>query len=285
MRISVAEHAGFCFGVKRAIRAADRALAEGRRVTSLGPLIHNPQVVQRLEQQGLTVAETLDEVAEGEVMIRTHGAEAGVHAEAERRGLGLIDATCPFVERAHDAARAMLDEGYQVVVVGERDHPETLGLVGHTDGQALVVEAVGDLAGLDLKGRTGVVVQTTQRLSNLQQVVARLVELCPEVKVANTICASTARRQEAALALARTVDAMIVVGGHRSANTRRLAEICREAGAPTHHIETAAELRAEWVANAQHVGITGGASTPDSAIADVRAALEAIAANREAPAP
>jgi len=277
MRISIAQHSGFCFGVKRAIRMAEEALAAGRRVTSLGPLIHNPQVVTRLEQLGMRLAEDISQVDGGDVMIRTHGASPEVYQQARSRGLSLIDATCPFVKRAHDAARAMLAEGYQVIVVGDREHPETVGLVGHLGGRATVVEGPDDLGALDLADRVGVVVQTTQRLSNLVAVVTRLLSLCREVKVAKTICDATARRQEAALALAQEADVMIVVGGHHSANTRRLAEICRGTGTPTYHIETAAEFQPEWLAGVAHVGLTAGASTPDSAVQEVRAAIESLA--------
>ncbi|MFQ6130793.1 MAG: 4-hydroxy-3-methylbut-2-enyl diphosphate reductase [Armatimonadota bacterium] len=276
MRISIAEHAGFCFGVKRAIRLAEEALSAGRQVTSLGPIIHNPQVVAHLEEMGMCVAEDVAEAHGGDLMVRTHGASPEVYEQAESQGLGLIDATCPFVKRAHNAARGMLDEGYQVIVVGDRDHPETLALVGHLGGKASVVEGPDDVDGLDLTGRVGVVVQTTQRASNLCAVVSRLLPLCPELKVANTICDATAGRQEAAQALALEADVMIVVGGHRSANTRRLAEICRGAGTPTYHIETAAGLQPEWFSGVEHVGLTAGASTPDSAVQEVQAAIEAL---------
>lgn len=267
MRVVVAPHAGFCFGVRRAIEMARRAVAEGRPVYSLGPLIHNRQAVENLRRQGLTPVEDPDDVPDGaRVMIRTHGAGRDVYESLHARGLEIIDATCPFVTRAHDAARRFHEEGYQVLVLGDREHPESQGIVQQTDGEAIIVSEPEEIEGLSLSARVAVVCQTTQRRENLLALVEAVLPRVQELRVANTICDATAQRQQASAELARAADVMIVVGGYHSANTRRLAEICAAAGTPTHHVEVAEELQPDWFTGADVVGITAGASTPDDVL-------------------
>lgn len=276
MRISIAEHAGFCFGVERALRLAQKAIGEGREVLSLGPLIHNRQVVERLKRRGLRVVESLEGVHGATLIIRTHGALPVLLDEARARGFDVIDATCPFVKRAQSAAAAMLDEGYAVVVVGDRQHPEAAAIVAHTGGEAVIVEDADEVERLDLPRKVGVVAQTTQRVENVASVVAALLPRCEELRIANTICDATASRQEAAARLADEVDLMIVIGGFHSANTRRLAEICASRGTPTRHIECADDIDPAWLTAVEHVGLTAGASTPDSALAEVRARIQEL---------
>jgi 4-hydroxy-3-methylbut-2-enyl diphosphate reductase len=276
MEVVVADQAGFCFGVQRALRMAEKALEKRPRIASLGPLIHNRQVVERLAQRGLEVVNEVSEVDCGCALVRSHGAPPEVYEEAAARGIELLDATCPFVARAQSAAVALLDEDYEVVFLGEAHHPETVGIVARTGKRAHVVENPAEADELPLGKRVGVVAQTTQRLDRLQDLVARLLGRVEELKVHNTICKATASRQQAALALAERADVMIVVGGHHSANTSRLAELCRQTDAPTWHIETAAEIDPAWVAQARVVGVTAGASTPDEAIAEVCARLTAL---------
>ncbi|MFQ5809007.1 MAG: 4-hydroxy-3-methylbut-2-enyl diphosphate reductase [Armatimonadota bacterium] len=282
MKITVAEEPAFCFGVRRALRMVRKTLDLGREVLSLGPLIHNPQVVGELEELGLRVVSDVSEAASGTVVIRTHGAPPDVLAEAQSKGLEVIDATCPFVKRAQRAAAEMQEQGCTVIVLGERDHPETIAILAHTDGEALVAESVADakraLAALDRRARQrlGLVAQTTQPAERFAALAAALLPLCDELRAANTVCDSTERRQAAASALAQQADVMIVVGGLESANTRRLAEICRSHTPATHHIQTADEVQREWLRGAEHVGVTGGASTPPEAIEAVRKRLEEL---------
>lgn len=267
MRIIVARHAGFCFGVQRAIDVALEAVKERGRVYCIGPLIHNRQAVEDLARQGLDVAESLEEVPVGApVMVRTHGAGPELYEETRARGHPLIDATCPFVLRAHKAAQAYQRDGFQVLVLGDREHPEAQGIVQHTGGEATIVEGPEEVESLKLSPRVALVCQTTQRVERLQALVQALLPRTRELCVANTICDATAQRQEASAELARRVDVMIVVGGLHSANTSRLAQICSATGTPTHHVETADELRREWVEGAKVVGVSAGASTPDAAI-------------------
>ena len=267
--IEIAAHAGTCYGVQRAL---DMALAaapqagESSQVHTLGPLIHNPIVVRELADAGVGLADTLDDAASGTVIIRAHGVVPQVIEAARERGLTVVDATCPYVKKVHVAAERLVREGYRVIVVGEPGHPEVEGILGHAGDDARVLSCAADADELPLKGKVGLVVQTTQTAQNLAEVVAAITPRVQELRVINTICAATSERQQAAASLANRCDCMIVVGGKNSGNTRRLAQICADACEHTHHIEEASELEAAWFADARHVGITAGASTPQEHI-------------------
>ncbi|MBO8168337.1 MAG: bifunctional 4-hydroxy-3-methylbut-2-enyl diphosphate reductase/30S ribosomal protein S1 [Thermoanaerobacteraceae bacterium] len=269
MEIIVADYAGFCFGVKRAIQMAEEARKEHETLQTLGPLIHNPQVVERLHKQGVTAAEDPDAVNEGAVIIRSHGITPEVLEQLRARGVTVIDATCPFVSRAQKLARDLAGKGYDVVIVGDKNHPEVVGILGWTGGKAKIVENVQEAQQLDIGPRVAVIAQTTQLEENFNRVVEVLREKTDNLVVHNTICHATRERQEAASRLAETVDLMIVVGGKNSANTKKLTKICRETGTPTYHIEQATELCAPWFYNINRVGVTAGASTPDWIIEEV----------------
>ncbi len=279
MEIIVAENAGFCFGVKRALELVARAADDqSRPVYTLGALIHNPQEIARLDESGVHQASTLDEVGEGAIVLSAHGVDPEVEEAARARGLEVIDATCPFVKRAHGHILELSREGYSVVILGDRGHREVEGLAARAGGKAEIVSSAEEVEKLPFRQRCGLVVQTTQRPEALRKVAGALAERCRELQVFNTICEATVKRQESARELAETVDVMIVVGGRNSANTRRLAEICAAAGAPTHHVETAAEVEAEWVRGARRVGVTAGASTPSWIVDDVVQRLRELGA-------
>ena len=278
MQIIIADHAGFCFGVQRSLEMAEKALAERDELRCLGQLIHNPQVVAELAAKGLRVVGSLEEVpVEGAAMIRAHGAGPATYQAAEGRSITLIDATCPFVRRAQRSAADLAEEGYRVLVVGERDHPEARGIVEHTGGRATVVEDPAEVNELPLKNRVGIVAQTTQTAEKFIDVIARIVPRVRDVKVANTICDATSQRQAAALEVARQVEVMLVIGGRHSANTTRLADLCSSIGTPTHHVESAEEIEAAWLTGATRIGVTGGASTPVSAIEETVRRIEELA--------
>jgi len=263
MEIFLADKAGFCFGVKRAINTAFEAVGK-TRVYCLGPLIHNPQEVDRLRRAGVQTVEDFSVLIPGDTLIiRSHGVPPRVLSQARDMGLTIIDLTCPFVGKAQRYAEALHKEGYQVVVVGEKKHPEVQSILGFAGENAVIVESANDVQGLKLQGRIGVVAQTTQSYGNFSEIVLTLLSICKELKVFNTICSSTKERQEAARVLARQVDLMLVVGGRNSANTSRLADLCRKEGKPTYHIEVADEIRSEWLKDMGKVGVTAGASTPD----------------------
>ncbi len=276
--IHIAEHAGTCYGVQRALDAAHQAAADGpHEVATLGPLIHNPVVVQELQEEGVHLAETLEDIASGTVIIRAHGVVPQTIEAAKAAGLNVVDATCPYVKKAHLAAAKLASEGYQIIVVGESGHPEVEGILGHAGNGAQVVSCVDDLAAIELAARVGVVVQTTQRAENLAQICSAIMRQVKELRIINTICAATGERQEAAADLAAKSDVMVVIGGKNSGNTRRLAEICRSSCANTHHVESAAEIEGPWFDGAQNIGITAGASTPQSHIDAARARIEELA--------
>jgi len=270
MQVILAKHAGFCFGVKKAIAMAEEAAQNHEQpIYSLGPLIHNQQAVQELEAKGVVVVQKVADVPGGVLVIRSHGVGPEVLTEAAEKGLQLVDATCPFVRKAQQLARKLNQEGYQVVVVGDRNHPEVAGIVGWIGNRAIVVESPAEALNLPNYEKVGVVAQTTQPVENFNLVVEVLKGKAKEVVAENTICHATGERQTAAVELARQVDAMLVVGGVNSANTRKLARLCREAGTPTYHIETAGDIQWQWFEGMNTIGITAGASTPEWIIEEV----------------
>jgi len=280
MEVVLAEKAGFCFGVKRAINTAFEAASKGN-VYCLGPLIHNPQEVERLRQAGVRTVEDLSSLHPGDhIIIRSHGVPPQVLALASSKGLTVIDLTCPFVGKAQRDAESLYKEGYQVIVVGENEHPEVQSILGYAGDNALVLETAADIAGRELRPRLGVVAQTTQSYSNFSEIVLALLNLSKEIKIFNTICNSTKERQDSARVLAGQVDVMLVVGGRNSANTGRLVSVCSQAGKPTYHIEVADEIRPEWLEGVARVGVTAGASTPDWVLENVLKKLKSGKADR-----
>lgn len=276
MKVVLADKAGFCFGVKRAINTAFEAAAKGR-VYCLGPLIHNPQEVERLRKAGVETVEDFTGLQPGDfLIIRSHGVPPSVLEQAREKGISIIDLTCPFVGKAQKHAEALKKEGYQVAVVGEKKHPEVQSILGYAGEGAVVIETPDEVDGLRLRSRVGVVAQTTQSYGNFSGIVLKLLRFSKELKVYNTICNSTAERQEAARALARETDVVIVVGGRNSANTTRLVSVCRQEGKPTYHIEVADEIKREWVEGALSVGVTAGASTPDWVVRGVLERLQGL---------
>ena len=275
MEIILAEKAGFCFGVQRAINTAYKAAGKGK-VYCLGPLIHNPQEVARLAEAGVETVEDLSGLTAGDsLIIRSHGVPPATLARAREHGLNIIDLTCPFVAKAQQHAEGLKKEGYQVVVIGEKRHPEVQGIMGYGGDNAVVLETPADIEQVTFEGRLGVVAQTTQSYGNFSEIVLRLLRLSKELKVFNTICSSTKERQDATRILASRVDVMIVVGGRNSANTSRLVSLCRESGKPTYHVEVVDEIRSEWLKGADRVGLTAGASTPGWVIDAVLKRLQA----------
>lgn len=278
MKVTRAKCAGACYGVQRALNMALDTASEGSRAVTLGPLIHNPQVVAQLAERGIRVVENPDQAVEGSVIIRSHGVTPQVRREIEARGLPVVDATCPHVARAQKAAAKLARECGHVVVVGEAGHPEVEGLVAYAreaGGEVLVAGREADVPA-SLSGKVGVVVQTTQTREAFEEVLAALRDRGVECVVKDTVCLATRERQESAADLAREVDAMVVIGGRNSSNTTRLAEICSSVCGNTHHIERASELDPAWFDQCTEVGITAGASTPEDQIAAVEARIASL---------
>ena len=278
MRVLKAEYAGACYGVQRALDMAYGAVPDGGTAYTLGPLIHNPQVVKSLEEHRIVAVGGLADIGEGTVIIRSHGAAPQVKAEAEAKGLTVVDATCPYVARAQKAAASLAAEGYQVVIVGESGHPEVEGMRAYAAAEGCEAAVVADPAGLpeDIEGPVGVVVQTTQTEEALGAVVAALEGRGLNPLVRDTICLATRQRQEAAARLAEATDAIVVIGGRNSSNTSRLFEICKARCPKSYHIEAPDEIDASWFEGCKTVGVTAGASTPESQIDAVVACLEAL---------
>ncbi len=274
MKIILAKRAGFCFGVKRATQMAFEAAGKDQETFTLGPIIHSPQVVHKLEEMGVGVVKDLSGVHNGTVIIRSHGVLASEMEEAHHKKLEVVDATCPFVKKAQEHVKYLSETGYDVLVVGDADHPEVQGIVSYALGKVYVVASGEQVTKLPKMGKMGVVAQTTQSFDNLKSVVTECLRRGGEVRVFNTICDATAVRQQEATELANQVDCVIVIGGYNSANTRRLAEICTEIQPRTHHIETAAEIDSAWFVGVETVGVTAGASTPKWIIDEVIGRLE-----------
>ncbi|MBP6963241.1 MAG: 4-hydroxy-3-methylbut-2-enyl diphosphate reductase [Armatimonadetes bacterium] len=271
MQLITAKSAGFCYGVRRALDTVmEAARIEGKRMYTLGPLIHNPQVVERLAHDGVQVVSGVEEVPGGSLVVMpSHGVPESVMSRARELGLEVVDVTCPFVSKVQNLARELRDQGYQVVILGDAGHTEVRGIMSSAGDDALVVSSARELRSKRLCGKVAVVAQTTQTLDAYVEIVREVVGRAEEVRAFNTICHATSERQTAAVEMAREVDVVIVVGGRNSANTRRLAEMCSDTGVPTHHIETAGELNESWLQGAARVGLTAGASTPDWIINEV----------------
>ncbi len=285
MEVILAKHQGFCGGVRRAVEMSEAAAREhAGGVQTWGPLIHNPQVVERLEDAGVAVTEDVEGLGGEAFVVSAYGVEGAVLEAARGRGMKIIDATCPVVTRAHSLAFKLVEDGYQVIVVGDHGHPEMVTLKEALGERVTVVHTREEAAVVKLRGRIGVISQTTQSMQNFKEIVGDIALRTKELKVVNTLCPAITVRQEEAEVLVDQVDALVVVGGHHSSNTTRLAEISRERGLPTFHIEAPDEIDPAWFAGIQRVGVMSGASTPDWIIAEVVRRLQEIGAGMEEPA-
>lgn len=260
--IVLTKHVGFCSGVKRAVNLAYEA-AKGEKVYSLGPLIHNPQEVRRLKKAGVKVIRSLGNLREGTLIVRSHGLPEQTICLAQRRGLNIVDATCPLVKRVQKIARRLRQDGYQIVMIGDRQHPEVKAVQDRTGHKTLVFSEPKEIIRFLSQGKVGVIAQTTQSEDNFLKIVGQLKKFNRNIKVFNTICRETARRQKELLDLVKKVDMVLIIGGFNSANTRRLVELGREAGMCTYHLESSKDLKKIKLNGAKKIGIITGASTPN----------------------
>ncbi|HHX25876.1 MAG TPA: bifunctional 4-hydroxy-3-methylbut-2-enyl diphosphate reductase/30S ribosomal protein S1 [Firmicutes bacterium] len=268
MQVAIGEHSGFCFGVKRAVEIAEKAGSQGIAFT-LGPLVHNPQVVAKLRKIGVIPVSDLNEISDGCMIVPSHGLPRDVIDEAYTRGLRVVHATCPYVRCAQERAAELNRNGYQVFIVGDEGHKEVVGLLGWAGDNARVVMTGEDVTSGSVEPKVGVVCQTTQTVEAFRQVLAAHALRAKELVAYNTICNATWKRQEAARKLARSVDAVVVVGGRASANTRRLVEICEAEGAKVYWVEGPEDLNTLDFSGLERVGLTAGASTPNWVIEEV----------------
>ncbi len=278
MDVKIARTAGFCWGVRRTVdkvmEVADQA---NHPVVTLGPIIHNPQAVARFREKGVGTVNAVGEVGDGTtVVVRTHGAVREELERAEARGLEVVDGTCPYVKYPQAIAQRLSAEGYHVVIVGDADHAEIKGVVSYSEGPCTVVKPGSPVPEIKAK-KVAVIAQTTCIGAEFERVVGILALRHKEVRAVNTICNDTEERQEDARSLAREVDAIVVVGGKNSANTRHLAEICRALQPRTWHVETEDELDPAWFEGCRVVGLSAGASTPDWVVQGVATWLRALA--------
>lgn len=264
--VVVARPMGFCFGVERAIGLAKAGKKQFGRIATLGELVHNPLVLKELEQEGIRSVHRAQQVKEGALVIRAHGCPPETLAECRRLGIAVVDATCPYVRKVQSVAHRLKENGYTVVVVGERNHPEVKSILGHCEGRGRVYSPRMRLRG----GKVGVVAQTTMSRERLREAVANLSRLrYNELRIFDTICEEVAARQQAAARIARRVDLVVVVGGRNSANSSRLAEIARNAGRRVVFVERAAEVPRRIVVRAGRVGIVAGSSTPSRVVHEI----------------
>jgi 4-hydroxy-3-methylbut-2-enyl diphosphate reductase len=267
MKVLVAEKCGFCPGVRAAINLAQKTLETENQVYSLGHIIHNEDVVNQLSESGLSTVDSIENIDSGTVLIRSHGATLAELDQIREKGLKIVDATCVLVKRVQKIARQLNEEGYEVVMIGDKGHPEVKAVVGSTD-DVKVVGTPEDLDKISLNRKLGVICQTTQSPGAISR------RGFSEMKIINTLCRETMERQTAAVKLCRQVDVMFVLGGLHSANTRKLAELCKKHNSQTYHLQNWAELDKNCLFGKATAGVTAGASTPDEVIEEFVRNLE-----------
>uniref|UniRef100_UPI004026CCE3 4-hydroxy-3-methylbut-2-enyl diphosphate reductase n=1 Tax=Butyribacter sp. TaxID=2822465 RepID=UPI004026CCE3 len=275
MKVTLAKSAGFCFGVKRAVEMVYKEAETGKKVYTLGPIIHNEQVVQDLEQKGVRVIDTPEELSKAEdatVIIRSHGISADVYHQLEDKKVRIIDATCPFVSKIHRIVEKKYQEGSCIVIVGNANHPEVEGINGWCNGAATVIGSVSEAENYSQEParKLCVVAQTTFNYKKFKDIVDIFSKKSYDIDVMNTICNATEERQTEAAAIAGDSDAMIVIGGKHSSNTQKLYEICKNVCPDTHFIQTLDDLDLKQFQSFRSVGITAGASTPNTIIKEVQ---------------
>lgn len=277
MEVLLARENGFCFGVKKAVELTEAAAESGRPVYNLGQVVHNPKISERLAARGVKIIKDPAEASEGLVVIRAHGVPPAVRASIEEHGLECIDATCSLVLRAQRFTKQLADEGYRVIILGTPEHPEVIGLVGFAGPDHVVVETKDEWEKLPKMKKAGVVSQSTQPPWAFKELVAHVAEISQELKVFNTVCPVTIKRQNAATELAGESDVIVVVGGKNSANTRELVNLARMQGKTAYHIEHSEELERSWLQGKDRVGLIGGCSTPMETLLEVKERAEALA--------
>ncbi len=276
MKVIIAEKCGFCPGVKNAINMAEKILTEDNDVYSLGSIIHNKDVVERLAKMGLKTVDNAEQIPSGTVLIRSHGASPKEIARLKEKGLKIADATCVLVKRVQQIAAGLAKEGYRVVVIGDENHPEVQAVVGCA-ADVVVVADESDLHKLPESGKLGIVCQTTEGREHFSNVLSSVIEGgFSELKVINTLCKEAIKRQESAVQLCKRVDIMFVLGGLESANTRRLAELCKRYNSQTFHLQNCKEFDKSILLGKKVAGVTAGASTPEWIIAEFVENLKAF---------
>ncbi|MEA2036238.1 MAG: 4-hydroxy-3-methylbut-2-enyl diphosphate reductase [Nanoarchaeota archaeon] len=265
MNVKLAEEAGFCFGVKNALDKI-KNLEHKENVYVLGKLIHNSQVIDELKEEGVKFVENIDDATEGTLVISAHGVSDDVLEKAKGKNLDLVDTTCPLVRNVHNITKDLEKEGYKIIIFGDKAHTEVRGIEGNLENP-IIISSIDELDSIG-EGKYALVSQTTQDVVKFSEVSERLKDRIKDLVVKDTICSATKARQENAKSLAKDVELMIVIGGYNSANTARLRDICNEI-VETKHIEKVSELDEGWFKGKSRIGVTAGASTPESVINEV----------------
>ncbi len=276
MKIETAKHSGFCFGVKRAIQIANETAQNNKKTITLGPIIHNPQMVEFLRKKGIHSIDDINKISDETIIIRSHGITAENYKLLVEKDLNIVDATCPFVKKAQEFAQKLTKDGYQLYILGEKDHPEVEALLSYIDDSAVVITNPDVDFKKPTQRKVALIAQTTQSEEKFEGLAKKLIHFSEELYVVKTICNATILRQETTRNLSQKVDIMIVIGGKNSANTTRLAEIARAEGCTTFHIETEGELKEVWFKDVDNVGISAGASTPNWIINSVKEKIKKI---------
>lgn len=281
--VTLAKSAGFCFGVKRAIEMAYAQIEKGELTYSYGPLIHNKEVTGDLEKKGVSIIDTLDGITEGSVLIRSHGVGKFLYDALEEKGLGVVDGTCPFVKKIHDIVKEQYDLGKTILLVGDGKHPEVIGINGWCENEAIILQTVAEAKELQLEEtkQYAIVVQTTFRQNLFDEIVSAIKKQEIDIKIFQTICSATEKRQVEASELSKKVDKMIVIGDKKSSNTQKLVEICEKNCKNTKHIETICDLVLKFYEKSDIIGITAGASTPPAIIKEVVVSMADVVENVE----
>jgi len=269
LQIVLAEQAGFCSGVRRAFNMAEDSLADDGKWYTLGPLVHNQSVVNYFSEKGIIPLAGIEELNSGGLIIRTHGVSPEIIDELQAKGISIKDATCPLVKRVHEVATLLKEEAYDIIIYGDCNHPEVQGILGWCDNRAKVIASVDEVRIQPAVNKLGIISQTTRNEAEFLKVVTALLPKAKEVRVFNTICAASRKRQEAARLLSQDVEYMLVIGDKHSSNTKTLAQACQNTGVKTLLIESAHDLDPAWFKGISRVGITAGASTPDWIIKEV----------------
>ncbi|MBD9227444.1 MAG: 4-hydroxy-3-methylbut-2-enyl diphosphate reductase [Clostridiales bacterium] len=275
MEVTVAKTAGFCFGVKRAVEKVYEQIGKTEKpIYTYGPIIHNEQVVGDLQEKGVEVIDTLEElkmIRDAVVVIRSHGVGKDVYDILKENGVEIVDATCPYVKKIHRIVEKQTAEGRRVLIVGSEDHPEVQGIKGWGDERTKVIENMDDFRRLELPEdeKLCIVSQTTFNYKKFQDLVEKISKTRYDITVLNTICNATQERQVEAMRIASQVDVMLVIGGKHSSNTQKLYDICRKECKNTYYIQTLGDFNPECISSVRSVGITAGASTPNNIIEEV----------------
>jgi (E)-4-hydroxy-3-methyl-but-2-enyl pyrophosphate reductase len=265
LKIILSKKMGFCFGVKKSVNLAKNALKTRKNnLYMLGSIINNPQVIEYFIKKGVKIADNLDEVLEESTVItRAHGISPTMLKKAYQKRLSVVDTTCPYVRKVQKIARYLYEKDYFIVIYGDKKHPEVLSLLDTIQNNALVINSIHDAEKITKKKKIGFISQTTKNIYDFYKLSSALLNRAEELRIFNTICKSTTERQKSVLELAKKVDVMLVIGGKESANTNRLAEIGKNQGVKTYHIETKNQLKYKWFYPEGKIGIASGASTPD----------------------